>query len=85
MTEQLKGGYAERRKNSSTVFESLCLLHSTTPKIMRHPSRLAGLVKKRKAIMHAMRCLGFSYPEIGRVCERHHTTVLANVRSYQNG
>lgn len=85
MTEQIKGGYAERRKNSGAVFESLCSQNATTPKIMRHPSRLAGLVKKRKAIMHAMRSLGFSYPEIGRVCDRHHTTVLSNVRSYQNG
>ena len=43
---------------------------------VRSRSRKTGRVAARKAIAAAMRGIGLSYPQIGRMLCRHHTTIL---------
>lgn len=43
---------------------------------IREQCRLKSIVQVRRRIVRAMRKQGYSLPQIGRVIDRHHTTVL---------
>lgn len=46
------------------------------------PSRKAHLVELRRRISVRLHEDGVSYPEIGRLLNRHHTTILHHVREW---
>lgn len=70
--------------NVSYLFKELCKQYDTTPEAIRHPSRLASLVKKRHAIMYCLYEQDVSLKIIGKELNRHHTTVLHGIRAYKD-
>lgn len=54
--------------------------HGVTIEAMLGPARHKTVAAARHALMCNLRIRGYSYPEIGRLVGRDHTTVIAAVR-----
>ncbi len=57
-------------------FLELCREYSVTPTVIRSPARSRYATRMRRVIARDMRIAGYSFPEIGRVMRRHHTTII---------
>lgn len=53
-----------------------CVKYEVDKCILLSKRRTADLVEKRKLIAKDLRELGLSYPAIGKLLNRHHTTVM---------
>ena len=64
-----------------TTIERASALSGVPVWMLRSDCRLRGFSLVRLATMSAMRRKGMSYPAIARTFGRHHTTVMADVRT----
>lgn len=63
-----------------TAVERASLLSGVPVSVLRGPSRHRGICLVRWAAMVAMRGRGMSYPAIGRMLGRDHSTVMSGIR-----
>lgn len=73
-------GMRRRPPLPDTVAEWLADRKGLTIELLREPRRDRRTNAARKEAMARCRRLGLSYPAIGRIFDRHHTTVMAAVR-----
>ena len=82
----LPTGVVARRALGSRRAEELlvgiCQQHDVTAFGVRGRSRLRTLTMARHHWWFKIRELGYSYPEIARIVERDHTSVLQGIRSF---
>lgn len=68
--------------DASLLVNEISRCHGATWAEVKSPSRVKHLVTARRAIYVALRQLGWSYPAIGRLVDRDHTTVLKDLERY---
>lgn len=56
--------------------ERIARAHGLTLEALQYRGRTACIVAARKDVAVAARGLGLSYPQIGRLLRRHHSTVM---------
>jgi len=69
------GGFLEKE------LTAICEREGVSTTAIRTPNNSARLVHIRRMFSKRARELGYSYPQIGRFLERHHTTILHLVKS----
>jgi chromosomal replication initiation ATPase DnaA len=68
-------------ENAETILATIASAHGVSMGEVLGRSRLHHIVVARHAFFVALREQGWSLPRIGRLCEVHHTTVLAALRN----
>lgn len=85
-TEQQLGADGAREQigvrpvDVDALLRNAARLHGTTIGEIMGASRLKNVVAARHAVFVALRAAGWSYPAIGAVMGRDHTTVMAGVK-----
>ena len=72
-------GFFPAEKYAEMV-QSAALLACVTPAGVVSTSHEASVVQPRHALWVALRELGLSYPQIGQLAERDHTTVMGAIK-----
>lgn len=60
--------------------EKIAIVHATTIHEIASSSRMAHVARARHETMRLLRAKGLSYPAIGLIMDRDHTTVMAALR-----
>src|SRR5271170_3988278 len=58
------------------IFKDVCMEMQADPQMVLAKNNTATMVQVRRVIAYRARKAGFSYPEIGRALNRHHTSVI---------
>ena len=69
-----------KRELLRAVVAKVADVHQVTATAIMGRSRYKSVARARMVVMFELRGLGFSYPEVGRLVGRDHTTVMAAVR-----
>lgn len=75
---------APSKKHPIRVLELVGDTFGTSAPVLVSQDRHISIVKARFGAMWVLRQLGLSYPEIGRVLERDHTSVMHGVKKAMN-
>lgn len=68
----------------ATIIESVALAFGLAPSELFARSRVKSVVEARMVVCYiARRCTRMSYPELGRVFNRDHTTIMSAVKSVE--
>lgn len=68
--------------NPASVIEIISSLTGASPKKLLGKRRYYPVMEYRQAIYYLLRCeFGLSYPEIGEIVKRHHSSVLQGCRA----
>jgi chromosomal replication initiation ATPase DnaA len=62
------------------ILEEVTKNYSCTVQQLRSPQRASHLVKARRRVSRKLRQQGMSYPQIGRVLNKDHTTIIHHLR-----
>ena len=63
-----------------TLVHGIARRHGTSWDEMKSPTRIASVVAARMALYRVLREHGWSYPSIGRLLNRDHTTVMSAIK-----
>lgn len=64
------------------IMRAVCVKHEVTPAHIKGKWRVLDVVRARHEAMYQLRRLGLSYPRIGQLLGRHHTSVMHGVRKH---
>jgi chromosomal replication initiator protein len=74
---------AVRQPVGAKTLARIAAANGIAPSDLTGPERPAWLVELRHECMWVLRQLGMSYPSIGRVMKRDHTSVMNGVRRHE--
>lgn len=77
------GGEGETGEITRAVVERSAALHGVRVSAILGPGRSRRVSVARVACYWALRRAGWSYPEVARAMDRHHSTVVAALSSYE--